>query len=152
HLLGDQALAKGHQGACAEGRRVAVKTIEHQLPPPIHRGGFNDFVIGDPRVGLENRRQGQAGGWYRGLALGLVLIESQQFLLEDIGQQLMAMLPQEHKQLRAANTFDNSVFGQRQLKGWMPQGWTHGKPSFWNGKKTMVSHANTSRKNTRPMF
>jgi hypothetical protein len=64
----------------------------------------------------------------------------------------VAVLLQEHKQLGPADPFDDGLFYFRQLDGWMSQGWTHGKPSFGNGKKTMGSHATTSWKNTRPMF
>ena len=42
HLLRQQAVAKTDQGAFAEGRRVAVETIEHQLPAPI--GSFRQFL------------------------------------------------------------------------------------------------------------
>jgi hypothetical protein len=103
--------------------------------------GFNDFVARDMRIGLENGRQGQLGGWHWRLALGLVLIEDQQFLLEYIDKQLVAVLPQKHKQLGAADTFEDGVFSCRQLDWWMLQRWTHEKPSFRNGKKTRVSHA-----------
>jgi hypothetical protein len=64
----------------------------------------------------------------------------------------MAVLPQEDEQLGSADALDNGVFRWRQGDGGMPQRWTHEKPSFWNGKKMVVSHAITSWKNTRPMF
>jgi hypothetical protein len=86
------------------------------------------------------------------VALGLVFIERHPFLLKGIGKQLVAVLPQEYTQLGTTDPFDDSVFCRRQLDEGMPQGWTHGKPSFWTGKKTMVCHATTSGKNTRPMF
>jgi hypothetical protein len=86
------------------------------------------------------------------MALGLVFIEPQQFLLKGIGKQGMAVLPQEYKQLGPMDALDDGVFCRRQLDRGMPQGWTPGKPSFWLGKKTMLFHATTSGKNTRPMF
>ena len=86
------------------------------------------------------------------MALGLLLIEGGEFVLKGVGKQLMAILPQEHKQLGTADTLDERLFRWRQLNWWMPQGWTHGKPSLLNGKKMMVCHATTPRKNTRPVF
>ena len=61
-LPGDQPLTKGNEGAFPEGRGIAVQTVQHQLPPAIHGGGFDHFVIGDLRVGLEQGRQRQLGG------------------------------------------------------------------------------------------
>jgi hypothetical protein len=54
------------------------------------------------------------------MALGLVFIERHQLLLKGIGKQLVAVLPQEHKKLGTADTFDDGVFGRRQYDGWMP--------------------------------
>ena len=51
-MLGDQPLTKDDQGAFAEGRGVAVQTVQYQLPTAIHGGGFDHFVIGNLRVGL----------------------------------------------------------------------------------------------------
>jgi len=82
----------------------------------------------------------------------LVCIEHHQLLLKGIAKQCVAMLPQEHQQLGTADALHDGVFGRRQLDGRMPEGWMHGKPSCWNGKKMVVSHAITSWKNTRPMF
>jgi hypothetical protein len=86
------------------------------------------------------------------MALRLVLRECQQFLLKGSSEQRMAVLPQKDKQLGPTDALDDGVFRRRPFDWGMPQRWTHGKPSFENGKKMMVSHAITSRKNTRPMF
>src|SRR5262249_30650731 len=123
--------------------RLRVKTIQHHLPAAIHGRGLDHFVIGDLCVSLHNSRQGQLGGRHRGMALGVIFIERHQFLLKGIGKQLVAVLPQEHKQLGTAHPFDNGVFCRRQGDGWMPEGWTHVRLSLWSGKKTMVSHAIT---------
>jgi hypothetical protein len=40
------------------------------------------------------------------MALGLVFIEPQQFLLKGIGKQGMAVLPQEYKQLGPTDALD----------------------------------------------
>jgi hypothetical protein len=144
-------VTKGDQGAFAEGRGVAVQTVQHQLPTAIHGGGFDHFVIGDLRVGLEESRQRQLGRGHWGMALGVVLIECQQFLLKSIGKQCMAVLPQEDKQLAPADALDDGVFRRRQCDWGMPQGWTHGKPSFGN-RKMPLYHAITLWNNTRPMF
>jgi hypothetical protein len=151
-LLGDQPLTKDDQGAFAEGRGVAVQTVQHQLPPAIHGGGFDHFVIGDLRVRLEQGRQRQLGRGHWGMPLWLILIECCQLLLKGLGKQRMAVVPQEHKQLGPTDAFDDGVFRRGQFDWGMPQRWTHGKPSLGNGKKMMVSHAITSWKNTRPMF
>jgi hypothetical protein len=63
------------------------------------------------------------------MALRLVFIERQQFLLKRIGKQRMAVLPQEDKQLGPTDALDDGVFRRRQVDWGMPQGWTHGKPS-----------------------
>jgi hypothetical protein len=86
------------------------------------------------------------------MPLRLVLIERRQFLLKGIGKPRMAVLPQEDKQLGPTDALEDSVFRRRQFDWGMPQRWTHGKPSFGNGKQMVVSHAITSGKNTRPVF
>jgi hypothetical protein len=68
------------------------------------------------------------------MALGVVLIERRQFLLKGIGKQRMAVLPQEDKQLGPTDALDDGVFRYREFDWGMPQGWTHGKPSFGNRK------------------
>ena len=85
-LLGDQALTKGDQGSLAKGRRSRVETIEHQLPAAIQGRRFDHFVIGDLRIRLEQRREGQLGGGDRGLTLPLVFLECQELLLKGIGK------------------------------------------------------------------
>jgi hypothetical protein len=42
----------------------------------------------------------------------------------------MAVLPQEDKQLGPTDALDDGVFRRRQVDWGMPQGWTHGKPSY----------------------
>ena len=96
------------QGAFAEGRRVAVETIEHQLPAPIH-GGFNHCVIRHIRVGLQERRQSQLRGWHGRMALRLVFIKRRQCLLKRVTQQSGAVLPQEHKPLGTTDALDDRV-------------------------------------------
>jgi hypothetical protein len=86
------------------------------------------------------------------VALRVVFIKCHQLLLKGLGKQHVTVLPQEHKQLGTADPFDDGVFCRRQLDWGMPQRWTHGKPSFENGKTMVVSHAITSWKNTRPVF
>jgi hypothetical protein len=54
------------------------------------------------------------------MALRLVLIERQQFLLKGIGKQRMAVLPQEDKQRGPTDTLDESVFRRRQFDWGMP--------------------------------
>jgi hypothetical protein len=68
----------------------------------------------------------------------LVLLEPQQLLLKGLGTQRVPVLPQEHKQLGTADTFDDGVFCRRQLDWGMPQRWTHGKLSLENGKKKTI--------------
>jgi hypothetical protein len=128
-VLRDQALPKGAQGAFTEGRCLCVETVQHQLPPAIHGRGLDHLVIGDLRVRLEQRRQGQLGWGHRGVALRLVFIKCHQLLLKGLGKQLVTVLPQEHKQLGTADPFDDGVFCRRQLDWGMPQRWTHEKPS-----------------------
>ena len=65
-------------------------------------------------------------------------------MLKGVGKQCVAMVPQEHKQLGTTNAFDDGAFSHRQLDWWMPQGWTHGRPSLLSRKKTMLDHAITS--------
>jgi len=152
HLLRPQALAQCHQSPFAEGRCVAVQTVQHQVPTAIYGGGFDHFVIGDLRIGLEQGRQRQLGRRDRRMALRLVLIECQQFLLQGLSKQHMAVLSQGNKQLGSADVLDNGVFRRGQVDWGRPQRWTHEEPSFWNRKKLVVSQAITSWKNTRPMF
>jgi hypothetical protein len=147
-----QPWTQDDQGALAEGRGVAVQTIQDQWPTAIHGGGFAYFGIGNRRVGLSQGRQSQLRRGHRGLTLGLVLIECPQFLLKGSSKQWRAVLPQEHKQLGSADALDDGVFRHRQLDWGMPQGWTPGKPSFGNRKKMCVYHATTLWNNTRPMF
>jgi hypothetical protein len=134
-LLRDQALPKNDQRALAAGWRLAIQTVQDQLPAASHRGGFDHCVIRDLSLGLEERRQGQWGRGHRGMALGLVFIERQQLLLKGLGKQLVAVLPQEHQELGPADACDDGLFSRRRLDGWMPQGWTHGKPSLWHSKE-----------------
>lgn len=91
HVRRDQALTEGNQGPFAEGRCFAVEIVQHHLPAAIHGCGFDHFVIGDLRVGLEQGRQGQLGQGHRGLTLWLVLIKSQQVLLKGISKQRVAV-------------------------------------------------------------
>jgi hypothetical protein len=134
-LLRDQALPKNDQRALAAGWRLAIQTVQDQLPAASHRGGFDHCVIRGLSLGLEERRQGQWGRGHRGMALGLVFIERQQLLLKGLGKQLVAVLPQEHQELGPADACDDGLFSRRRLDGWMPQGWTHGKPSLWHSKE-----------------
>jgi len=151
-LPGDHPLTTGDQGACAEGRRVAVQTVQAPLPAAIHRGGLEHCVVRDLGVGLEQSGQRQLGGGPWGLALRVVLIERQQCLLKGIGKERRAVLPQEDKQLGPTDALDDGVFRRRQFDWGMPQRWTPGKPSCWNRKQMVVSHAITLWKNTRPVF
>ena len=110
HLLSKQALAKRHPECLPEGRRVAIQTIKHHLPAPIHRGGFNDFVIRHPAIGWQERRECQLGRRDWRMALGAILIEGAQFVLKGVGKEGMAMMPQEDKQFGTADTLDDGVF------------------------------------------
>jgi hypothetical protein len=94
----------------AEGRRLSIETIQHHLPAAIHGRGLNDLVIRDLGIGLEQGRQRQLGRRHQGMPLRLVFIERCQFLLKSIGEQRMAVLPQEDKQLGTADAPDDSVF------------------------------------------
>jgi hypothetical protein len=47
----------------------------------------------------------------------------------------VAVLPQKHKQLGAADTFEDGVFSCRQLDWWMLQRWTHEKAILWERKE-----------------
>jgi hypothetical protein len=113
-------VAKADQGAFAEGRRVAVETIEDQLPTPIHGGGFNHLVIRHARVGLQECRQSQLRGWHGRMALRLVFIERRQFLLKRVTKQSVAVLPQQYKQLGPTDAADDGLFSRREVDGWMP--------------------------------
>jgi hypothetical protein len=62
------------------------------------------------------------------------------------------VLPREDEQLGPTDALADGVFHWREFDWGMPQRWTHGKLSFANGKKMVISHAITSWKNTRPMF
>jgi hypothetical protein len=77
------------------------------------------------------------------MAFGAIRIQGCQFLLKGVRKQLVAMLPQEHKQLGPADALDDGVFCRRQLDWWMPHGWAHGMLSSLSVKKTMLHHATT---------
>jgi hypothetical protein len=50
----------------------------------------------------------------------LVFIEHHQLLLQGIGKQFVAMLPQQHKQPGTADALHDGVLCRRQLDGRMP--------------------------------
>jgi hypothetical protein len=58
HMRRDESLPESHQGSFAERCLLALQTIQHQLPAPIHQCCFNNLIIGDSCVGLHNGSQG----------------------------------------------------------------------------------------------
>jgi hypothetical protein len=57
---------------------------------------------------LQDGGQGQLGGGDRRLALDALLIEDGQFMLKGVSKQLVAMVPQEYKQLGSVDTLDGT--------------------------------------------
>jgi hypothetical protein len=143
-LVGDQALAEGNQRAFTERRLTTVEAIQDELPAPIHRSGLDGLIVGDPSVGLQDRRQGQLGWGDRGLTEWAVLVERRQFCLKGIGEQFMSLFAQEHEQFGPANPFDNRLFGWGGQYRRMPECWTHAQTSFVfkiRGSKTCAQHS-----------
>jgi hypothetical protein len=93
HLLHDQALAKRHQRAFAEGRCAAIEVSEHHLPATIPRRGFTDLIIGHTGIGLQECRQRQLDRGKRRMACGVIRLQGCQFLLHGVRTSLVAMLP-----------------------------------------------------------
>ena len=56
-LMNDQSLSKSDQGDLRKGTLFTIKTIEHQLPTPIHRQSNNCFRIRSLSIRLENNGQ-----------------------------------------------------------------------------------------------
>ena len=42
----------------------------------------------------------------------------------------MAVVAQKDKELGTPDTFDNGVFGGREVDSWLPKGWAHDACSF----------------------
>src|SRR5262249_49562964 len=57
HLRRYQPLAEVHQSPEALGRLATIQTVQDELPASIHRGGFNNFIVGSSHIGLQDRSQ-----------------------------------------------------------------------------------------------
>src|SRR5579885_1265535 len=82
--VGDGPLPKGHQGAFAKRRFLAIQAIQYHLPARIHGGGLDHFVVGDPCVGLQERCQRPLGGWCRWATFRLVWRAGNSLRLEGV--------------------------------------------------------------------
>src|SRR5262249_48161942 len=125
-LMGDEALAKRDERRFAKGTLLAIATVQHELPAPIHGGGLDDFVIGDTRIGLQDRRQRQLRRRDGRMAFGLVVVErGRQLLLELLREQHMTLVAQENEELGALHTTYNRGLLGTQRNGRPPEGRTH---------------------------
>src|SRR5262249_4658363 len=125
HLGIDEALPKSDERAFAEGCLISVQTVQHELPPPIHEGRLDHFVIRHACVGLQNDRQGQlcgSDGWMPPLARS---VEIRQFLLERFIEQFVPMVAQKHKEFRASYPCHNLLFLCRKFDFRLPKRWLH---------------------------
>ena len=55
-LVGDQPIPKGHQGPFAKGQLLAVQAVAHELPAAIPERRFDDLIVGDARLCLQDGR------------------------------------------------------------------------------------------------
>jgi hypothetical protein len=100
------------QGALGERRLLGVQAVQHQLPAPVHHGRLDHLVIGGTGVGLQDQRQRQLRRRHRRLPFAAVGLQLGQLGLELLAEQLMATLPQQHKQPRPSDLFDNLLLGR----------------------------------------
>jgi hypothetical protein len=108
----DQPGPEVEQRALGKRRLISVQTVQHQLPAPVHHRRLDHLIIRGAGVGLQDQRQGQLRRRHRRLPLGAIGIHPGQLGLELLAEQLMAMLPQQHKQLRPPDPFDNLLLGR----------------------------------------
>jgi len=121
----DQPRAKRHQRRLRKRRSRVVHAIQHQLPAPIHHTGLDHLVVGGAGIGLQDRRQSKLRrrDWW--LPDRPVLVHSGKLGLQPLVEQLMAVLPQPHKQLRALDPLDDLTFQPRARHRRLPHPWTH---------------------------
>ena len=105
----DQPLAESHQGALGKRRFLRARAAQDQLPAPVHHRRLDHLVVTDPRIGLQDRCQRQLRRRNRRLALRAVHVGPCQLRLEYLVKQLMAILAQEHKQLRPPHQPDHRL-------------------------------------------
>jgi hypothetical protein len=118
------------------------------LSAPIHHGRFEQFVIGDPSIGLQDGRQRQLRGWDGRLTLWRIFIDGSQLRLKRGIEEGMALLAQEDEQFGALDALDDSLFGRRQGNRWFPNRWAHGLGSFRRTSTAAPAHTTTCSWNT----
>jgi hypothetical protein len=124
-LSGDKPRAETDQRALRERRPLGIQAVQHQLPAPIHHRRLDRLIIGGAGVGRQDRRQRQLRRRHRRLPLRALLVGHGQLGLEVVVEQLVAVLPQPHKQLGPPDQPHDGLLGRRRLNGWTPHGWTH---------------------------
>jgi len=123
--VGDQPRAEADQRRLRKRRLRVVHAVQHQLPAPIHHTGLEHLIIAGAGVGLKDRRQPKLGWRHRRLPDRLVGVHLGKLGLEVGVEQLVAVLTQPHKQLRALDPLDHFPFQPRTLHRRLPHPWTH---------------------------
>src|SRR5215510_1652520 len=127
-VMPDQPLAEPRQGALRKRRILRAQAIQDQLPAPVHHPRLDHLIVTDPRIRLQDRCQRQLRRRNRRLAPRAAHIGLRQLRLEYLVKQLIAVLAQEHEQLRPPHRLDHRLLRRRRLNRRLPHHRTHELP------------------------
>ena len=104
----------------ALGWLATVQAVQNQLPASIHGQRFNDFVVGNTDIRLQDGCQRQLRGRDGRLPEWTVLVEHCQFPLKGLVKEFMPVLPEEYKKFGPPDPLENRLLGCRWFHGGLP--------------------------------